>query len=176
MNTVIPISNDRIASHFTKAESFIFIDPQGKKISTHANPAINNQDCSAKKMIVELFKTENVKRVIVRNIGQRSLGRLLGNDMLVFKSDVNNIDNATLLNDTHSSITALTTVEQGRISENFEKKGGECGCNGKSAEQKSCASHEPGTQHSKKDKRCCEQQGDKDQSQSKKHGKGKCCH
>ena len=170
MNTIIPVSNDRIASHFTKAERFIVINDQGQKTNTQVNPALNNHDCSAKKMIIELFKTEKVKRVIVRNIGQRILGKLLANDMLVFKSDVNYIDNAVVLDDTHSYLTALTSVEEGRPSLNHEKKGADCGCHDNASEN-NVDSHGSG-----KRQRCCDKQGHNPKRHGKSTGKGKCCH
>lgn len=162
MNTVIPLSNDRIAGHFTKAESFLVLGPQGQKISTHTNPAFNNHDCATKKKILDLFKAEKIERVIVRNIGQRILGKLLNNQMQVFKSDVNYLDQEVLLNNEHSFLKALTKVEQGRPSLLHEAKDKDCGCHDDKEHSKA---------HSKK---CCEQPDVS--GHVKKPSKGRCCH
>lgn len=162
MSTVIPMSNDRIASHFTKADSFIFIDSVGHQTNEYPNPAFNNHDCSAKKKIFELFESEKVERVIVRNIGKQSLGKLLAKKMNVFHSSVNYVDSKVLLDNTHSYMTELTDAEQGRPSLNHEEKK-ESGCCGDNS-----------AKHKEAGKKCCETSGGKKHHHGK--GKGRCCH
>ena len=166
MNTVIPMANDRIASHFTKADSFIFIDSAGQQTSEYPNPAFNNHECSAKKKIFELFNAEKVARVIVRNIGQQSLGKLLANKMSVYKCSVNYLDSKVILDNSHSYITQLTEADQGRPSLNHEeKKAGGC-CDSDSASHKEVG------------KKCCETSNGHNHKHGKRQGKGKgrCCH
>lgn len=170
MNTVIPISGNHIANHFTKAESFLFVDSQGRHTNTLINPVLNCEACSAKKTIVEMFKAEKVKRVIVRNIGQRSLEKLLTNEMQVFQSGIRHIENAILLDNEHRQLTALTTIEQGRRSLIHEKKGSECSCHNKTTDNTANCDFKLASSDSEISKKCCEQPF------GKAHGKGKCHH
>lgn len=155
MNTVIPILGDHIASHFTKAESFLFITPEGQHYNTLVNPAFGDSACSTKKKLLELFKAEKVKRVIVRNIGQRSLGRLLSNEIEVFKSAINYIDSEILLDSSNVKLTPLTQISQGRPSLKHEEKNSECGCNDGHTDKKERCGEKHRHNHAGKGKKCC---------------------
>ena len=85
MITAIPMKEDRVASHFTKADSFVFVNENGDVLSRKANPALN-ANCSGKKDLLAMLLAENAKRVIVRNIGERILGKLLESQFAVFQT------------------------------------------------------------------------------------------
>ena len=84
MITAIAMKEDRIASHFTKADRFIFMDQNGEIKAQKNNPAVNNVNCSGKNEILALLKGENIDQVIVRNIGQQILAKLLEKGFAVY--------------------------------------------------------------------------------------------
>ena len=43
MITAIPMKEDRVASHFTKADSFVFVNENGDVLSRKANPAYSGE-------------------------------------------------------------------------------------------------------------------------------------
>ncbi|WP_228714813.1 NifB/NifX family molybdenum-iron cluster-binding protein [Raoultella ornithinolytica] len=44
-------------------------------------------DCSGKRKLVDLLVQQQVSRVVVRNIGERMLGKLLGHQIAVYQTD-----------------------------------------------------------------------------------------
>lgn len=157
MITAVPVTNDRIAGHFTKADSFIFINQQGRIVCHHINPA-RESGCAGKKSLLSLLTKQNAKRVITRNIGERMLGKLLALELQVFKSSASEIDTLELSLETAQSITPLTSPEQGRKSTHYEARQAEGGC-GCSHNDESESSHEAnnGGCHQHGGKKCCEQ-------------------
>lgn len=126
MNTAIPMQDDRIASHFTKADHFIFLDDQGVIKSTKSNPATDS-GCSGKSALHKLIIDEKAQRVIVRNIGQRSLAKLLAKGLQVFQAQNGHFNSQMLTDNRH--LTPLVHAEQGRVSIEHNAKKSDCGCN-----------------------------------------------
>ena len=160
MITAIPMNEDRIANHFSKAEAFLFIDEQGEEVSRHANP-VHGGHCGGKKGLVELLVREHAERIIVRNIGQQMLGKLLAHRLNVFQSDSGRRSTVELVNPDAAGLVAVTEAAQGRPSLNHEAKQKEGGC-----EHHKKASSEQG--------RCCRQKGEEQGGHSRHHHKG--CH
>lgn len=156
MITAIPMKDDRVASHFTKADSFVFLDDSGEVVATKANPALN-ATCSGKADLLEMLKMERTEQIIVRNIGERMLGKLLENQFSVFQTNCGRQDAKTLMQSSH--LAPLTDVTQGRQSFNYQVKQaqGGCGCH-----------HESDENHEK----CCSA---KDHSCHESHQKSHCC-
>lgn len=123
MNTAVPMQDDRIASHFTKADHFVFLDDKGAIKSTKSNPAID-ADCSGKSALHKLLIDEKAQRVIVRNIGQRSLAKLLAKGLQVFQTKSGLFDSQMLTDNRH--LTPLVHAEQGRVSTQHHAKKGDC--------------------------------------------------
>ena len=73
MITAIPMNKDHVASHFTKADSFVFLDDNGQILVERINPTLD-ANCAGKSQLLALLKAENAQRIIVRNIGERMLG------------------------------------------------------------------------------------------------------
>lgn len=72
MITAIPVTKEHISGHFTKAESFIFINAEGRIVCHHINPA-REGGCAEKKALLNMLQRQNAQRVIVRHIGERML-------------------------------------------------------------------------------------------------------
>ncbi|MFV0449091.1 MAG: NifB/NifX family molybdenum-iron cluster-binding protein [Vibrio sp.] len=145
MITAIPIEQDRIANHFTKASQFVFYDQQGNCIATVTNPALD-ANCTGKEALITLLEQQNTRQIIVRNIGERMLAKLLACKFVVlqakgapmFPAIVQNLDQCQ----------PLTEASQGRPSHHFAKSG--------------CAAHHPNH--------------DANHSCQHHHHSGTCCH
>ena len=86
MITAIPVNDDRVANHFTKASHLVLVDERGVELSRTENPALGAY-CSGKRKLVDLLVQQQVSRVVVRNIGERMLGKLLGHQIAVYQTD-----------------------------------------------------------------------------------------
>ncbi|WP_394147392.1 NifB/NifX family molybdenum-iron cluster-binding protein [Shewanella atlantica] len=139
MIIAMPMSRDRLASHFTKAQHIGFFNEQHQLIGSFANPALEGEGCSAKKAMLELIINNKTNIVIVQHIGERMLGKLLDAGISVSKGD-STIDTQELLKSTRNLNLRLLDASQGRASLNHEKKGGCCGGDGKSGGC-GCGSH-----------------------------------
>lgn len=138
----IPHNRNCVANHFMKATQFAFIDQNSTLINHIENPASPaHSSCHDKKTLISMIKEMKADAVIVRNIGERSLGKLLSAGIRVFR-----VSSQTPLSEAVTSkLEELTNVTQGRPSTNHQKKGGcshgesGCGCGGH--EQHQQASH-----------------------------------
>lgn len=130
------MSRERLASHFTKALQIGFYNEQFQLIKLVDNPAIEG-DCSAKKALLELIIQQGTDIVLVQNIGERMLGKLLDAGISVSKGSASQTV-VTLLAQTADLNLRLTDASQGRASLKHAAKGGcchstgdGCGCSGK---------------------------------------------
>lgn len=158
MITAIPMTGDKVANHFSKAATFQFIDEHGTLVSESANPALA-QGCAAKANIIQLLKQQQVQRVIVRNIGERLLARLLQAQLAVFQIGSSRWDSPEFLADAPRYLLPLTGPEQGRPSTNFQRKqaSGSCGC-GQHEQQQGCQhEHHGNCPHHAEPRHCCQQ-------------------
>lgn len=160
MITAIPMNDDSIASHFTKAESLLFIDGQGARISRHPNPA-RHTNCAGKQAMLDLLRAQGTTRVVVRNIGQQMLGKLLANQFIVEQTRCGRTTPAELATQV-VALQPLTDATQGRQSLNHEAKAGTCGCGGKAG------------LHDQKSTPCCQHTDHAPGSLAHPHGG--CCH
>ncbi|ABV38518.1 hypothetical protein Ssed_3914 [Shewanella sediminis HAW-EB3] len=142
MIIAMPMSRDRLASHFTKAQQIGFFNEQHQLIASFDNPALQGEGCSAKKAMLELIINNKSNIIIVQHIGERMLGKLLDAGISVSKGD-SYLCVEELLKTTTNLNLRLLDASQGRASINHEKKGGCCG--GHSGDGKSggcgCGSH-----------------------------------
>lgn len=121
MITAIPMNDDRIASHFSKAHSLLFVNEQGQELSRQPNPALA-AGCASKQRLVELLLANQAQRVVVRNIGERMLGKLLAHQLQVVQTDCGRHSVAELANPATAQMPALTDARAGHISFNHELK------------------------------------------------------
>lgn len=135
MIIAMPMSRERLAAHFTKAQQIGFFDEHHQLISLVDNPALDG-DCSAKKALLNLIIQQKTNIVIVQHIGERMLGKLLDSGISVSKGDTSQAV-ATLLAKSTDLNLRLTDASQGRASLKHAAKGGcchskdGCGCGGK---------------------------------------------
>jgi|GEM_PF-873319 len=126
MIIAMPMSRDRLANHFTKAQQIGFFNEQHQLIGSFANPALQAEGCSAKKAMLELIINNKTNIIIVQHIGERMLGKLLDAGISVSKGD-SSLYVDDLLKTTRNLNLRLLDASQGRASLNHEKKGGCCG-------------------------------------------------
>lgn len=122
MITAIPVNDDRVANHFTKASHLVPVDERGVELSRTENPALG-ADCSGKRKLVDLLVQQQVSRVVVRNIGERMLGKLLGHQIAVYQTDCGRRLFTELCDPDTRVLTELNKPEQGRQSFHHEAKG-----------------------------------------------------
>lgn len=160
MITAIPMKGDHVASHFTKADSFVFVNENGDVLSRKANPALK-ANCSGKKDLLDMLQAENAQRVIVRNIGERILGKLLESQFAVYQTSCGRQSVKELVSEQADKLTHMTSPSQGRQSLNYEAKqaNGGCGCEHNEHE------HHHGEGH------CCQ-----NIQSGQAQGRGRCCH
>ncbi|GIU23328.1 NifB/NifX family molybdenum-iron cluster-binding protein [Shewanella schlegeliana] len=125
MIIAIPMSRERLATHFTKAPEIAFYDEQLQLIARFENPAVGG-GCSAKKAMLNLIIDHKADIVVVQHIGERMLGKLLDAGMSVSQAD-NSLDLSELIRRAKDLNHRLVDASQGRASLNHEKKGGCCG-------------------------------------------------
>lgn len=169
MITAIPMNDDRIASHFTKANCLVFLDERGVEINRVDNPALA-ANCAGKQKMVDLLAEQRVNQVVVRNIGEQMLGKLLARQFAVYQTNCGRRLASELGDPVASGLIQLNQASQGRQSLNHEtkKKSGGCGCNheGSKPAGHCCQSNE---QHHQAKSHCR-------QGQNQGRGHGRCCH
>ncbi len=168
MTIAMVVNKNRLANHFVKAPEFAFFNADNTLIKVTDNPAKTSSCCSGKKATVALLQESNVKKVIVRNIGQRMLGRLLKADIQVFQSPFGGEADAIL--NRLESCKELTEAEQGKLpakhASGHSSKGG-CGGHAEGGKEGcGCGSHSEGSDHDHSGNAGC----------GKDKSKGKCCH
>ncbi len=195
MIIAIPINDDRIANHFTKARQFAFFDPDGHCKATIANPALN-ANCQGKDALIDLLKQQGTTRVMVRQIGERILAKLLDNQFAVLQTQSSRQPITSILRNPHQC-QSLTSPSQGRPSANFAHKHTQqsedgdqhphghphshknrssgCGCGHHEGHgEHSCQRHnQPEGRH--QDGNCCGSASHHQDEHHHGHGKG-CCH
>lgn len=138
----IPHNGDSVANHFMKAKQFAFIDEHSSLIENAVNPAAtNNSTCSDKKATVTMLTAMKADAVVVRNIGERSLNKLLGSGMRVFQVATHTPIAEVL----KSNLQELTDASQGRPSINHQQKDGCCSSHTDGEHGSSCCSSDSGS-------------------------------
>ncbi len=111
--TAIPMNDDHIAGHFAKAERFVFVDEQGSTLAEIANPVAGNECKSA---LAELLQAQGARRIVLKNIGSKMLGKLLGSGLAVYQASQGRLAMADMLSNESGNLTELTSAEQGSAS------------------------------------------------------------
>lgn len=110
----VATSDNKLAHHFSKAQKFAFYNQQKEMIALYKNPALGGSGCSGKGLIIALLRKMNCDVVIVRKIGQKTLGKLLAAGFKVeqgnTRSDINE-----LIDDAQAQKNSLTRAEQGVV-------------------------------------------------------------
>ena len=120
MITVVPVDENKISDHFSKAEEFVFLNEKGEQIKRMANPVLNAEGCHgrAKRMLVEQLVQESPDRIVVRDLGECMLRKLLTGNFKVFKTTAR-----ALFENLDENLLPLTSADQGRASHHKHKHG-----------------------------------------------------
>lgn len=172
MITAIPMNDDRVASHFTKANCLVFFDERGVEVSRFDNPALA-ATCAGKQKLIDLLCEQQVDRIVVRNIGEQMLGKLLALQFAVYQTDCGRHSVYELADPVATVLAPMLQASQGRQSLNHEakKQSGGCGCHHpERAHSGSCChateSLEHGMAHEQLQSQACAHRG---------QGRGRCC-
>ncbi len=115
----IPNDGERVANHFVKAPYIaIYSDTEGLLKNLANIASMPQAGCKAKSQLIQSLQEYQVDAVLVRNIGERALGKLLSSGKQVFK-----LSTRSSLDDVMGvPRTPLTVTTQGRPSTNHAKK------------------------------------------------------
>ena len=176
MITAIPMSDDRVASHFTKADCLVFLDEHGVERNRVDNPA-REANCAGKQKMVELLVEQQVDRIVVRNIGEQMLGKLLTRQFAVYQTNCGRRSATELVDPVASGLVQLDQANQGRQSLNHEAKlhSGGCGCHHPEGDHSATCCHTTEAPHEE----MVPGRGSQVQGQGCGHrgqGHGRCCH
>lgn len=150
MIIAIPLSRGRLANHFTKAQQIGFYDEGGKELTLVANPALGGS-CQDKKAMRDVILAQGTTLVIVKQIGERMLGKLLDAGLMVSRGDSEqSLDCLIGLAQLNSH---RLTANDGRPSLQHENKGGCCGSSHEGGSS-CCGSAEGGKEASHDHKGC----------------------
>lgn len=118
-NSALMLSQGLLAGHFTRAEQLQILSPGGSIITTLANPAAA-EGCHGKQELLDALAHHQVGQVVVRNIGERMLGRLLAANIRVLQCRSARLPLPALL--APANLQLLTDASQGRPSRRHQSK------------------------------------------------------
>ncbi|MFM1687360.1 NifB/NifX family molybdenum-iron cluster-binding protein [Aeromonas salmonicida] len=121
-NRAVMLTRGQLASHFTRAEQLQIVSPEGTVLATLPNPAAG-EGCGGKQALLVTLKAHQVNQVnqvVVRNIGERMLGRLLTGGMQVVQCRSARLPWPALL--AEGNLQPLTEPSQGRRSQRHAGK------------------------------------------------------
>lgn len=127
MTIAIPRLKGQLSPHFTKADSFALYTDKGEMLDEFANPAFAECTCEAKRALFTTLQNKQVTCIVVRNIGQHMLGKLLDAGMRVLQAATRDIPaTLALLATDDAQVVQLTAAEQGRPSLHHGEHHGQC--------------------------------------------------
>ncbi|MCF3099464.1 hypothetical protein EHZ86_19880 [Aeromonas australiensis] len=118
-NSALMLSQGMLAGHFTRAEQLQILNPEGNVIATLTNPAAA-EGCHGKQALLNALAHHQVGQVVVRNIGERMLGRLLAANIRVLQCRSARLPLPALL--APANLQPLTEASQGRPSRRHQSK------------------------------------------------------
>lgn len=118
-NSALMLSQGLLAGHFTRAEQLQLLNPEGNIIATLANPAAA-EGCHGKQALLDALTHHQVGQVVVRNIGERMLSRLLAANIRVLQCRSARLPLPALL--APANLQPLTEASQGRPSRRHQSK------------------------------------------------------
>lgn len=123
MMAVAVTGRHEVAGHFGKAAAFVVFDEQGQQVALVENHNTKAIGCKHKKRIQRQLSDLGVTQIVLGNIGQRSLARLLNAGFAVYQV-LNRSELSDVLNEQVAKVPLLAP-EQGRP---CKREKGECGC------------------------------------------------
>ncbi|WP_339367429.1 NifB/NifX family molybdenum-iron cluster-binding protein [Photobacterium sp. J15] len=124
MSLAIAITpRNEVAGHFGKAAGFLVFNQDGQLIHQFENSGRREIGCKHKKVLQRQLTELGVTEIILCNVGQRSLARLLNSGFTV--SRVPSRSPVAMVMSGEIPREALTSPEQGRP---CKREKGDCGC------------------------------------------------
>ncbi|WP_299020558.1 NifB/NifX family molybdenum-iron cluster-binding protein [uncultured Photobacterium sp.] len=124
MSLAIAITpRSEVAGHFGKAAAFLVFDDAGQLIHQLDNRGSREIGCKHKKMLQRQLGDLGVREIVLGNVGQRSLARLLNAGFKI--SRVPPRSPVSMVLDGEVAREELTAPEQGRP---CKREKGDCGC------------------------------------------------
>ncbi|MEH8223484.1 NifB/NifX family molybdenum-iron cluster-binding protein [Aeromonas veronii] len=166
-NSALMLSQGLLAGHFTRAEQLQILNPEGNVIATLPNPAVA-EGCHGKQALLDALAHHQVGQVVVRNIGERMLGRLLAANIRVLQCRSARLPLPALL--APANLQPLTEASQGRPSRRHQSKSAIRAIQPVGAGQSHSHCHggcNSGSDH------CCASSGNQAESSRQGHT---CCH
>lgn len=115
--------HNQVSGHFGKAAAFEIFDAQGQLVARVENSGSREIGCKHKKRIQRQLSDLGVDEIILGNVGQRSLARLLNAGFKVTRVPQRSAVSAVLSGEVPRE--ALVSAEQGRP---CKREKGDCGC------------------------------------------------
>lgn len=102
MKYAIPICNDKLFNHYSKAPQFLLLDDVTKQEQiVDLTPTIKAKTCGKKTQMLSLFTAHNVGAVIIKNIGEAMLSTFFDQGIKVFRlnrgADIHALDFSQLI-------------------------------------------------------------------------------
>ncbi|MGX9416037.1 NifB/NifX family molybdenum-iron cluster-binding protein [Vibrio sp. WJH972] len=169
MYIAMPLQDKSLSNHFTKASAFALFNQNGDFIKQFENPGLQ-KDCEGKSKLVELLNLYQVSQVVVKNVGERMLGKLLDSKIVVKQVNQRGLDVVSIF-EHMEALPTLASADQGRESINYREKQKTGGCC--NHEHKHAHKHEHKHIHGRTHGGCCSD--DERQQHGQKQGKGRCC-
>lgn len=124
MSLAIAITpRNEVAGHFGKAAAFLVFDVQGQLITQLENSGSREIGCKHKKRLQRQLSELGVSEIVLGNVGQRSLARLLNAGFTVSRVAPRSCVASVLDGDVARE--TLSSPEQGRP---CKRDKGDCGC------------------------------------------------
>lgn len=177
-NRALMLSQGQLAGHFSRAEVLQILSPGGEILATQPNPAAA-EGCHGKQALLDALAHHQVGQVVVRNIGERMLSRLLAANIRVLQCRSARLPLPALL--APANLQPLIEASQGRPSRSHQSKAairaiqpvgaGHTHCHGgcNSSSDHCCASGGNQAESSRQGHTCC--YGSEGANQQ-----GGCCH
>lgn len=120
MITAVPVSAGQISPHFSRADTIVLLTETGQVIEHFPNPVTSGQ-CMSKDALSVMLQSKHVSRVLVRNIGQCMLEKLLLQSFDVYQVPRGFVLTQGALDDL-SRFVKLECAQQGKVSPHGAKK------------------------------------------------------
>lgn len=168
-NSAIMLDKGLLAGHFTRAEQLQILSPDGCIIATLPNPAAA-EGCRGKQALLDALSHHQVGQVMVRNVGERMLARLLAADIRVMQCRSARLPLPALL--APANLQPLTEASQGRPSRRHQSKSAIRAIQPASPDHSQHAAHCHGGCNSEHG-HCCSSSGNQAHDPQEGHT---CCH
>lgn len=142
MVTLIPLVNNKISKHFTRADTLAFFNDGGEELARVDNPVAHSEGCLSRQNLMQLITSFHTNNVVLCHVGEKMLNKLLEMNLKVFRTEDTTIDAHVLLNRVDELIPMLSSMDAhpSPRAEKKKKNGESCGCDA-DKKQHGCGNH-----------------------------------